>query len=106
MYIISFVVVNLVRRMPRARDTIRDCYAPDDSCWHMSSLIHVVNTGESTIYFEQLGLCVRSKKGFLHVKPEGVNGEQIPQNLLPGFYLKISSFTLLPFSKVLWYHFS
>ena len=81
--IVNFVV-DLVRRKPRARATIRDCYAPNDSCWNMSALIHVVNTGESTIYFEQFGLCVRSKKGFLHVKPEGVNGEQIPQNLLPG----------------------
>ena len=47
-------------------------------------MIHVINTGECPIYFAQFGLNLRSEKCFFPVKPQRVDGSEIPPDLLPG----------------------
>ena len=81
--IVNFVT-ELVRRKPHAAASIRDCYAGNDPGGHVCAVIHVINTGEVPIYFEQFGLCIRGNKGFIHVKPQRIDGSEIPSDLLPG----------------------
>ena len=77
-------VTELFRRKPRAAASIRDCYTGHDSDRHVCAVIHVINTGECPIYFEQFGLNLRGKKGFFPVKPQRVDGSEVPPDLLPG----------------------
>jgi hypothetical protein len=81
--VVNFLT-ELVRRKPHAAASIRDCYPRNDSGGHVCAVIHVINTGEVPIYFEQFGLCLRGKKGFFHVKPQRIDGSEIPPDLLPG----------------------
>jgi hypothetical protein len=77
-------VTELFRRKPRASASVRDCYTGHDSDRHVCAVIHVINTGECPIYFEQFGLNLRGKKGFFPVKPQRVDGSEVPTDLLPG----------------------
>lgn len=81
--VVNFAI-ELLRRKPRAAASIRDCYTGQDSDRHVCAVIHVINTGECPIYFEQFGLNLRGKKGFFPVKPQRVDGREVPTDLLPG----------------------
>jgi hypothetical protein len=81
--VVNFIT-EIVRRKPRATATLRECHVFQGSLRHVCAVIRVVNTGECTIYLDQFGLSLPRKKGFLYVKPQMIDGGEVPNDLLPG----------------------